>query len=344
MTQSKNILITGATGFLGRHLLETIQEEKMDIHPLALVRNLESWKQNDWTANLKDVELIEGSVTNPSSWTQDRRLKDLSGIFHLAAVIRHSRKNPEDIYQTNIEGLLAMIRLADCLKCRVVFVSTSGTVGCFDRPDQWADEDSPYCEATVGSWPYYDSKIQAEKMARELAAELGVEFVIIRPPILLGPGDHRNRATAHLQRLLQGKLPFILKGGMHFVDIRDAIPAILKAMRIPKPRPIYHLTGTECSIPEFFGMAAELAGMSAPKIKLPPYLARTLAAATSQIEALWPKKPVHPILPDPVVFEMAAKYWGSRSRYSAQDLDYHARDPRETLRDTLNWLRRGTKS
>lgn len=336
----EKILVTGATGFLGRHVLEFVARERKDIQPLALVRDPANWKQNEWTQPLKNVELVSGSILDTKKWEHDPRLEGLTGIFHFAAVIRHTRKDVADIFHTNIDGLLAMIRVAKKLKARVVFVSTSGTVGCFDSPKEWADEESPYCVETVKGWPYYKSKIEAEVKARKLAAELGVEFVIIRPPVLLGPGDHRHRATAHIQRMLEGKLPFILKGGMHFVDIRDAVPALLKAMEIKHPKPIYHLTGTECSIPEFFKMAADVAGIAAPRLKMPPYLARTLAAASSQIEALLPKKPAKPLLPDPVVFEMAAKYWGSRSRYAEQDLDYHSRDPKETMKDTVNWVKK----
>ena len=49
-------------------------------------------------------------------------------------------------------------------------------------------------------------------------------------------------------------------------------------------------------------------------------------------------EPLH-VLPDPVVVEMAAHYWGVRSLYAAEDLGYKSRDPRETLRDTVDWLR-----
>jgi nucleoside-diphosphate-sugar epimerase len=285
------------------------------------------------------VEAIEGSVLEPAKWIEDLRLQDLGGIFHLAAIIRHTRKDPREMYQTNVEGLLNMIKLAAKHRCRVVFLSTSGTVGCFTNPDQWADEDSPFCGDEVTSWPYYDSKIKAEQKARKLADQLGVELVIIRPPVLLGPGDHRLRATGHILRLLKGKLPFILKGGIHFVDIRDASAAIARAMSLPKPRPIYHLTGTACSIDEFFQMVGDISGIPPPKLHLTPSLARIVASATAQIEALLPKRK-SPLLPDPVVFEMAAKYWNVRSRYAEGDLDYASRDAHQTLSDTIKWLRK----
>ena len=336
------MLITGATGFLGRHLLQRLHDNSSKIRPLALVRNRANWEELDWTAALKEVEVIEGSITQLDPWQNDLRLQGLSGIFHLAAMIQHTRKDPEAMWQTNVEGLLNMIRLAARYKCRVVYMSTSGTVGCFRKPEQWADEEAPYCEEEVGDWPYYASKIEAERKAIKLANQLEVELVILRPPILLGPGDHRHRATGHIRRLMHGKLPFILDGGMHFVDVRDVVPAMIQAMERPNPKPIYHLTGTECSIPEFFKMVGEVAGVAPPKVKLPPYLAKVISGAASQIENLLPKKSKSPLLPDPVVFEMASKYWGLRSRWAEAELNYRSRDPKETLTDTVVWLKKNS--
>jgi nucleoside-diphosphate-sugar epimerase len=333
------MLITGATGFLGRHLLQKLHDNHPEIRPLALARSRAGWDKLDWTRELKGVELVEGSVTQPGPWRDDPRLQGLSGIFHLAAVIQHTRKDSEAMWRTNVEGLLHMIRLAEHYKCRIVYMSTSGTVGCFRKPNQWADEEAPYCEAEVGDWPYYASKIEAERQAIKLANQLGVELVILRPPVLLGPGDHRHRATGHIRRMINGKLPFILNGGMHFVDVRDVASAMIKSMERPNPKPIYHLTGTECSIPEFFKMVGEVAGVSPPKVKLPPYLAKMLSGAASQLENLLPKKSKSPLLPDPVVFEMAAKYWGLRSRWAETELNYRSRDPKETLSDTVQWLK-----
>jgi nucleoside-diphosphate-sugar epimerase len=340
--KQKPMLITGATGFLGRHLLQKLHDNHPEIRSLALVRNRATWEELDWTGDLEEVELLEGSVTHPESWQDDSRLRELGGIFHLAAVIRHTRKEPEAMWRTNVEGLLHMIRLASRYHCRVVYISTSGTVGCFKKPEQWADEEAPYCENEVGDWPYYASKIEAERRAIKLANQLGVELVILRPPVLLGPGDHRHRATGHIQRLMKGKLPFILNGGMHFVDVRDVVPAMIQAMERPNPKPIYHLTGTECSIPEFFKMVGEVAGVAPPKVKLPPYLAKMISGAASQLENLLSKKSKSALLPDPVVFEMASKYWGLRSRWSEAELNYHSRDPKETLIDTVKWLKKNS--
>src|SRR5215831_18402518 len=108
MKTSKTILVTGATGFVGRHLLQLLVEDP-ELRILALVRDRNSWAQQDWTRPLKKVELIEGSVLDSRAWAADPRLKGLSGIYHLAAVIRHSRKNPKDMFDTNVGGMREMV-------------------------------------------------------------------------------------------------------------------------------------------------------------------------------------------------------------------------------------------
>ena len=331
------ILVTGATGFLGRHLLEALLSDDDRAQLVALVRDAHKWQSYDWTQALDSVKIVHGSVTEPAAWADDVRLEGLSGIYHLAAVVRHSRRDPHEIYETNVDGTLNMVRLAATHGCRIVFVSTSGTVACFRSPDAWADENSPYCEE-ASVWPYYHSKIRAEREAMQLARDLAVQLVIIRLPVLLGPGDHRFRSTGHILRFLRRKLPFLIRGGIHFVDVRDAAQALLQAMERPEPRPVYHLSGTACSIHEFFKMVQEVSGVPAPRLTVPFRPAWLLATAVERLGVLLTGSPPQ-ILPDPVVIEMASKYWDARSLYAADELGYVCRNPRETLADTVTWLR-----
>ena len=318
-------LVTGASGFVGRHLLEACVQRDGP-RPLALVRDPEQWSREEWTGAL-DVDLVSGSVLDPSGWSEG--LPRPGAICHLAAVVRHSRRDPGDrMHETNVEGTLSMVRLAAEHGCRLVVVSTSGTVGCFRDPEARADETAPFCEDEVSSWPYYASKIELERRARELADELDVELVLIRPPILLGPGDHRFRSTRNVLRFLEGRLPFLIRGGMHFADVRDAARALTHALEKSEVRPVYHLPGTECGIEEFFSMVSQVSGVPVPRFVLPFRSARWLAGAMAPLD----------VLPDPVVIEMAARYWGASSLFAAE-LGYKSREPLETLRDTVEWLR-----
>lgn len=331
MTQA--YLVTGASGFAGRHLL---QSRAAGTEAVALVRDPADWAAQDWSARLEGVSTVRGSLFDSESWGD--RLSPLKGIFHFAALVRHSRINAEEVYTTNVEGTLNMVRLAARHECRMVMLSTSGTVGCFEKQGQKADENADFCEATVATWPYYHSKIVAERKARQLAHELGVELVFIRPPVLLGPEDHRFRSTSNIIRMLRGRLPFLIKGGMHFIDIRDAIQAIWRAMQIAAPQPVYHLAGCDSSIEEFFAMVEQVSGVRAPRRILPHGLAGFIAGADEWLGMRLKGEPLH-FFPGPVVIEMAKYYWGLESLYAESDLGYVNRDPLETLRDTVEWLR-----
>jgi dihydroflavonol-4-reductase len=327
-------LITGASGFLGRHLLAALKEQEPQATPLALVRDPKAWAATDWQQALGPVEAVAGGIDEIDSWSDSPQLDGLAGIYHLAGVVHHSRHDAAAMIRTNVDGTLNMVRLAAARRCRLIVISTSGTVGCFADPTASADEDAPFAEATVGDWPYYQSKITAEKAARALADEWGVEMVIIRPPVLLGPGDHRFRSTGNVIRLLRGRLPFMLRGGMHFVDIRDVATALVRAMAHPSPRPVYHLAGLASSLADFFRLTAKVAGVPVTRLQLPPALLRVLARANQKLG-----KNALSLLPDPVVIEMAAHYWGIHSRYASTDLGYASRAPEETLADTVAWLR-----
>ncbi len=332
----KPLLVTGASGFVGRHLLTTNVARPAPRPVLALVRDPASWRAADWTAPLGDVSLVQGSVTEPESWTAG--LPALGGIAHLAAVVRHSRHDPDEMRRINVEGSLAMVRLAAAQSCRLVVVSTSGTVACFRSPDEAADEKSPYCEQTVARWPYYASKIEMERRTRALADELGVELVLVRPPILLGPGDHRYRSTNNVLKAIRLEMPFVIHGGIAFSDVRDAAAALLAAFERPAVQPIYHLPGHVSGIEEFFAQIEALSGVPGPRWTLPYRSAHVLARVVEGIGTRLLGEPPH-LLPDPVVVEMAAHHWAVRSLYAEAELGYHPRPARDTLRDTIEWLR-----
>ena len=323
-------LVTGASGFLGRHLLEAIGADAERPPPIALVRDQRSWEEQEWAAALPRVRTLTGSVTEPEPWAVSAALDGLAGIFHLAAEVRHGRRAAAAVRHTNVDGTLNLVRLAAARGCRILFVSSSGTVGCSRRPGAAPDEVAPYCAREVAGWPYYRSKIEAERAARGLADELGVELVILRPPVLLGPGDHRFRSSEHVLRLLRGRVPFLVRGGMHFADVRDVATALLRAMERETVRPVYHLPGTVCSIEEFYRQVAELSGRPAPRTVMPFRLAWLAAALTARLGLK--------LLPEPSLIEMAAHYWGLSSRYAAAELGYRSRPGAETLRDTIAWL------
>jgi nucleoside-diphosphate-sugar epimerase len=325
-----SVLVTGATGFLGRHLSRALRAQGAAC--AVLVRQKSGWEAQAWRREVGDVAVVEGHPLDTERWRGEPALRAVRTIFHTAGIVSHSRSAPEDMLKLNVDGTLAMVHLAHSLGARLVFVSSSGTVGCFPYKDMSADEDSPYAEPTVSGWPYYVSKIRAERSARRLAMHLGVELVIVRPPVLLGPDDHRHRSTAYVRKVLDNKIPAVPRGGMNFTDVRDVASALARLRELERARPIYHLPGHNMSLREFFDTVIEVSGAKPIRRPMPPWAAIGLA----KVAGLSDRRPSW--IPDPVVLEMSNFYWGLTSLY-AHELGYVPRSARQTLSDTVSWLR-----
>jgi len=149
--------------------------------------------------------------------------------------------------------------------------------------------------------------------------------------VLLGPGDHRLRSTGHVTRALTGGVPFVPSGGISFADVRDIATAIARLASAAPSRAIYHLPGTSTSLAAFFQMVREVSGAVITRRRAGPRLLDAIAFATRRL-------PLHGV-PDPVVLEMASHHWGLRSLWSHDELGYASRAPRQTLVDTVTWLR-----
>jgi nucleoside-diphosphate-sugar epimerase len=326
-------LITGATGYLARHILDQLAA-RPGHSTIALVRDRKAW--HDLAHRPTSTEALVGAVeADPAPLATVLAPRGVTAILHLAGVVRHTRIGTDDMLRTNVEGTQQMVRLAARLGARLVLASTSGAVGCYRHPDILADEDAPYAHDTAGRWPYYASKIAAEQAARALADKLGVTLSIVRPPMLLGPGDHRFRSTGHVSRALLGQLPMLAAGGVAVADVRDVAGAFVTIAGLVRPRPVYHTPGTNTSIAGFYRLVTELSGARPPA--LVPGAPLRLAAKLSQDLARAVGRP-RSWLPDPVHIEMSEHFWGLRSLH-ADELGYRPRPLRQTLVDTIAWLR-----
>lgn len=333
---SAEVLVTGGTGFLGRQILGALH--RAGVPAAALVREPKGGPIAQWSAEVGAVSLVPGEVNQPTAWQAHPALAKVRTIIHSAAIVIHGRPADPQLAEVNVAGTLNVVRAAAALGARVIFVSTSGTVGCYRHADLRADEHAPFAEATVGRWPYYASKIQAERESRRLAEKLGVPFTVARPPVLLGPDDHRGRSTEHVARVLDGRIPFVPEGGMHFTDVRDLAAALVVLAHRETWRPTYHFPGHESPLGAFFQQVAEVGGLHLDRPTAPGWLLKGLARGTDKLARL-PRYQRPRWLPDPVVLEMAAHHWGLSSLWTEAELGYRARPARQTLADTIHWLR-----
>src|SRR5207248_6355716 len=118
-------------------------------------------------------------------------------------------------------------------------------------------------------WPYYLSKIYEEKIAIEMSQKRGLPIVILNPSLLLGPGDVRMSSTQDVFRFLNGRIPVMPRGGISFVDVRDAARAFVNALTRGNVGERHLLGAANWEFTEFFGRLSRLARTPPPPLRLP---------------------------------------------------------------------------
>jgi dihydroflavonol-4-reductase len=324
--------VTGATGFLGRHLVRSLLDRGHEV--VALVRA--------GAADLPaQVEQVSGDVLDRAS-VDAALARRCDAVFHCAGKVSRRPEDAEELYKLHVEGTKNV--LDACIAAnvrRVVVASTSGTIAVSDDPDRVLTEEDEAPIGLLNRWPYYRSKLFAEKAALErngalLEGGATLEVVCVNPTLLLGPGDVNGSSTDDVRLFLERKIPAIPPGGMSYVDARDAAEGMRLAMERGIGGRRYLLGACNLTIKEFLARLERVSGVRGPVLPMPraPELAR---AGAQLLERLAARAGV-PMPVDPVSLDMAHFYWYLDATRAEDELGWTPRDPIETLADTVKDL------
>ena len=320
-------LITGGTGFLGSHLVRLLVEEGAG--PLRVL----STSAPGWLEEL-GVETVTGSIT--SAEDVRRAVEGVAEVYHLAGRVSRGPEDAHLMYKLHVEGTRVLCEAAREAGVRsIVAASTSGTVAVTETGDVVPDEEWPTPLDIVSRWPYYASKVYQERVALENFGGKGRRLVLMNPSLLLGPGDERLSSTKVVLDFLARKIPTVPKGGLSFVDARDAAAAFRAAMERGAHGERYLLGAANWTFDKFFGRLERITKVPAPFISLPSKLTLTGARALNSLYKHWKLAP--PV--EPAEIEMADHFWYLDSSKAAAELGFAPRDPAVTLLDTVNYVR-----
>ncbi|HUH03203.1 MAG TPA: NAD-dependent epimerase/dehydratase family protein [Kofleriaceae bacterium] len=327
---SRQVLVTGGTGFLGEHVVrELLARGGFQVRVLARSHA----PVFDGLGQEPELQVVRGDVLEGPELEQ--ALAGCEAVFHLAGLVSRDPDDGQRMMRIHVDGTRRLLELAAAAKVtRVVVASTSGTVA-VSAADEVLDESAGYATEIVAGWPYYASKIYQEKLAFELGEKLGLEVVCVNPSLLLGPGDRRLSSTGDVLRFLRRDIPVVPDGGVNFVDVRDAATATVSALDQGKPGERYLLGGPNWTFPEFFGRLERVSKVGRPRLRLPPTLNRWGAAA---IEHIWRARGKEPPV-DRISVEMSEHFWYIDSSKAERELGFESRDPGLTLLDTVRYLR-----
>lgn len=197
------ILVTGADGFIGSHLVEELVKQGYNVKAFALYNSFNTWGWLDTLPKeiMKDIEVFTGDVRDPHGVKE--AMKDCNAVFHLAALIAipFSYHSPDTYVDTNIKGTLNILQAARALELeRVLVTSTSEVYGTAQYVP--IDEKHPY----QGQSPYSATKIGADRLAESFYRSFNLPVTIVRPFNTYGPRQSaRAVIPTIITQLLAGK-------------------------------------------------------------------------------------------------------------------------------------------
>jgi dihydroflavonol-4-reductase len=316
------VLVTGATGFMGRTLVARLLEDGRSVRVLER-------RASDAFDGLA-VERVAGDVTKPE--TLAAACAGAETVFNLAGVLSYDAKDEERLQAVNVDGLANVLAAArQAGTGRVVQVSSVAGVGFTDDPARPMHEDSPFPE---GAWRnhYARTKRLGEELAMRAAAE-GQDVVVACPGWLLGAGDVNRINTFVIEEYLRGVLRTTVAGGISCVDVRDVVEGLLAAERRGVSGRRYILTSEDGNLThrELLALAGEVDGRRRRTFELPRAL---LLAGTRIGHAL--RLPL-PLSPDEVA--AACHYWYLTPARAIAELGFRPHPVREGMEATVRYLR-----
>jgi nucleoside-diphosphate-sugar epimerase len=317
-----NILVTGGTGFVGSHLIAELLAGGRD-RVTVLVRDSGKMKACDFKER---VSVIRGDL-----FTAEPFPSDIDLVFHLAAVTK--AVSPSEFRRTNCEGtrsLLEKLKPLPHLK-KFVLLSSLAAAG----PNRQA---SPMREE-LPSEPislYGKSKLAQEKL---LASQCLVPFIIVRAPIVFGPGDMDMLDVFRILR--KGILPVLGKTERRYsvIYVKDLVRGMIAAANSPFQNETFYIANPEAIEWRAFMEQASrlLGGEKIRTIAIPELLGRILAELSEvRIRALRKKA----IFNRDKFSEMKFPAWVCSAEKIDSLLHFQPRVPlRAALEETIDWYR-----
>ncbi|MEA9598529.1 NAD-dependent 4,6-dehydratase LegB [Polynucleobacter sp. AP-Sanab-80-C2] len=181
---NKKILVTGADGFIGSHLVQSLLDRGYDVRAFVFYNSFNSWGWLDTLSpeRIRSLDVFLGDVRDPNGVT--KAMEGCSVVFHLAALIAipFSYHSPDSYVDTNIKGTLNVLQAARRLGTeRVIVTSTSEVYG----TAQYAPIDERH--PSQGQSPYSATKIGADRLAESFFKSFETPVIIARPFNTYGP-------------------------------------------------------------------------------------------------------------------------------------------------------------
>ncbi|MEI9807302.1 MAG: NAD-dependent epimerase/dehydratase family protein [Bacteroidota bacterium] len=318
------VLVTGATGLIGSHVVKALVAQKHKVK--ALVRP----ESNSSHLPLDKIELCKGDLFSPESLIT--AAKGCQVIYHTAGVFSYWGYSGEQFIREAKQGIENIIRAAAHQKIkRIVFTSSSVTIGATEKQEILSEgHPGNFDEAPA----YVIAKKEQEETAFAIGKKTGVEVIAICPALTIGgPDHHLTESNRMIVNYLKDPYKATWIGGCNLVNVRDVADAMLLLAERGKAGERYIAGSDNMSWQEVHQLISSLCGLPGPYITA----LRTSSYLLSAVQELWS----HFTKERPASTIEQAKMVGKYYWYSSEKLKrlgYNPGSSEEALVETLSWL------
>jgi dihydroflavonol-4-reductase len=318
MNKQNCISITGGTGHLGTGLIQLLLEK--GFHVKALHYNSKPRIEHP---NLK---WIKGKVTDSNCIRN--LITDSTVLVHSAAVISIGDKNRNLVFDTNVNGTKAVIKICSEDNIKFIYMSSSTavkeTIG-----TEIFDENRPY--KTEKDFLYGYTKALSEQLIIKAIAQHKLHGHIIRPTSIIGPPDYN---VSHFGQTIldmhSGKIPAITTGGYNLVDVRDLSQTIINSFSLGENGAIYLVGGHYYSLKDI----AHMANPDKKPLNIPLDILIVLAPLISLIDKIVSMK--WPVTKESLLLLKRAPK-NVDSTKAIKKLKHQCRPTQESITDLISW-------
>jgi dihydroflavonol-4-reductase len=322
-------LVTGAAGFLGSEIVRQLLLAGERVRALIL--------PGDPLGRLlpAQAEQVSGDLLNAGDM---ERFFDLAPgtqarVIHCASMITMSMKPQEMVYRVNVRGTQELA--ARCMARGVPLVYVGSVHAIPELPHGRVMSEPEAVDPNLVVGYYAKTKAMAARGVMQARQAQGLRASVVYPAGLSGPGDEgRGNLTQLFLDYLDGSIPFGVKGGYNFADVRDVAAAIVTLARGDNLGRDYVLSGEYISIMDILSVFHQVSGGRRIIARVPLWLAR---AALPLMSLAYKIRGVKPVFSAYSLYTINANSHFDASR-ARQELGYAPRPIRETLADTARWL------
>ena len=322
------ILVTGATSFLGYHVVKRLNQA--GIHPRVLER---PEARLDVLDRLR-VERALGHLDDPAAVRS--ACAGVNTVLHVAFKVNVAGGPAavEEMQRINFDGTRSLMQVAAATGVRRAVVTGSALAIGVNRQPVPLDESA--------SWSEHAFDLPYAKLRREVEldsiARATPQFAVMTvcPSFTFGPDDPSGApANKLLQALMAGKVPAKLRVGFGCLDVRDFAEGMVRAGERGRSGERYLLSGENVTTDQLVEQVAAITGVRGPRFTAPLFLVHGVVGALELLSRLRGKPPA--VTRD--VLQILGRFaWYDTSK-ARRELGWTPRPLRETLTDTISWLR-----